>query len=275
MLSELRSLARRVIENGRYPYLGRRWMRRTLGPDLGAEEVWQASDPPLPCGEFATIFSQTDNVHKWVHYLPIYDSVLSPYRARPIRMLEIGVARGGSLQMWRRYLHPGSVVVGIDIDPATAQFDDPSAALYVRIGAQQDVSFLKSVEAEFGPFDVILDDGSHIVSHMKHSFRYLFPNALAAGGVYIVEDIHTNYWLDWRDTPTTFIDFTKSLVDAMHAPYQAAHTETEFRVGGADRLKEVRVPRAARLIDKIEFYDSIAAVHRARTPRDLPRTVFR
>ncbi|MGK2869353.1 MAG: class I SAM-dependent methyltransferase [Mycobacterium sp.] len=250
-------------------------MLRTLGTDLGSEEVWRASDPPLPDGDFSAIFAQTDNVHKWVHYLPIYDSVLAPYKSRPIRMLEIGVARGGSLQMWRRYLHPDSVIVGIDIDPGTAQFDNPSAGQHVRIGGQQDVQFLKAVNAEFGPFDVILDDGSHIVSHMKDSFRYLFPKALSDGGVYVVEDIHTNYWIGWRDTPMTFIDFTKSLVDAMHAPYQVTRTETEFRVGGADRLKEVRVPRAARLIDKIEFYDSIAVVHRATTPRDLPRTVFR
>ncbi|KRD09597.1 hypothetical protein ASE48_06075 [Mycobacterium sp. Root265] len=250
-------------------------MLRTLGTDLGAGETWSASDPPLPGGELSEIFSQTDNVHKWAHYLPSYDLVLAPCKSRPVRMLEIGVARGGSLQMWRRYLHPDSVIVGIDIDPSTAQFDDPSTAQHVRIGGQQDISFLKSVNAEFGPFDVILDDGSHVASHLKGSFRYLFPNALADGGVYVVEDIHTNYWVGWRDTPTTFVDFTKSLVDAMHAPYQAARTETDFRSGGANRLKEVRVPRAAKLIDKIEFYDSVAAVHRAKTPRDLPRSVYR
>ena len=29
-------------------------------------------------------------VHKWHHYLPIYDRYLTPWRGRPVRMLEIG-----------------------------------------------------------------------------------------------------------------------------------------------------------------------------------------
>ena len=59
-------------------------------------------------------------------------------------------------------------------------------------------------------FDVILDDGSHMTSHMVDTFRYLFPNGLASGGVYIVEDIGTNYQKPWRDSPMTFVEFTKS-----------------------------------------------------------------
>ncbi len=76
-------------------------------------------------------------------------------------MLEIGVWRGGSLQIWRRYLHPESVIAGIDIDPTARRFDDPSQRVQVRIGGQQDISFLQSVVSELGPFDVILNDGSH------------------------------------------------------------------------------------------------------------------
>ena len=97
------------------------------------------------------------------------------------------------MQMWRRYLHPESVIVGIDINPTTRRFDEPSQRLHVRIGGQQDISFLESVVTELGPFDVILDDGSHMTSHMVQTFRYLFPNGLASGGIYIIEDIGTNY----------------------------------------------------------------------------------
>jgi hypothetical protein len=38
-------------------------------------------------------------IHKWMHYFPIYERHLAPFRNRTITLLEIGVFKGGSLQM--------------------------------------------------------------------------------------------------------------------------------------------------------------------------------
>ena len=38
-------------------------------------------------------------------------------------MLEIGVHKGGSLDMWRKLLEPQAIIFGIDIDPTCAKFD--------------------------------------------------------------------------------------------------------------------------------------------------------
>lgn len=256
-------------------YRGRRRMLKALGPELGNEVTWTASEAPGPDGDLASIFAETPNIHKMLHYLPAYESALSAFRSRPIRMLEIGVARGGSLQMWRRYLHPETTIVGVDIDPTTQQFDDPSRRLHVRIGSQTDNAFLQGVVDELGPFDVILDDGSHMNSHIVQTFQYLFPNGLAAGGVYIVEDLHSNYWRPYRDTPMSFADLTKWLIDAMHAQYQTAGSkELDFRVGDSHRLTQFQVPLATTLVEKVEFYDSIAVVHRAKGRRDVPMSVY-
>jgi hypothetical protein len=250
-------------------------MLRALGTDLAAEVVWRATDSPIPDGDLTTIFNESDNIHKWAHYLPIYESALAPFRSRPIRMLEIGVFHGGSLQMWRRYLHPDSVIVGIDIDPGTRKFDDPAHGTHVRVGGQQDIDFLGEVVRELGPFDVILDDGSHLASHVIDTFRYLFPNALADGGLYLVEDLHANYWTGWRDTPTTFADFTRWLTDAMHAPYQSYDSESDFRADGAGRKQAFKVPFATTVLQKIEIYDSIVLVHRADGRREPPRSIYK
>ena len=138
--------------NVRYRYRGRRRMLKALGPELSTEVTWAASEEVrAPNGELASIFAATPNIHKWMHYLPVYESALSAFRSRPIRMLEIGVARGGSLQMWRRYLHPESEIVGIDIDPATRQFDDPSRRVHVRVGGQQNIAFLQTWSASWAP----------------------------------------------------------------------------------------------------------------------------
>ncbi|MGJ0117913.1 class I SAM-dependent methyltransferase [Williamsia sp. MIQD14] len=252
--------------------LRERKLRRILGPDLSRPVSWQATDNPL-VGETAEIFELSHDVHKWSQYFEAYDAVLAPLRDRPIRMLEIGVFRGGSLEMWRTYLHPDSVIVGVDIDPDCARFDDPDRDIHVRIGPQQDTAFLRRVIDEFGPFDVILDDGSHVNSHIIDSFTYLFPNALADNGTYMVEDIHANYWWTHADRSETFVDLTKWLIDAMHAHYFDNIGESAFHAGGAERKQVVRVPFATTIVGKIEFYDSVAVIH--RRIRELPRSIFR
>ena len=55
-------------------------------------------------------------VHKWHHYIPIYDRYFSSFRGRKVRFLEIGVSKGGSLQMWRAYFGKDAIIFGIDID---------------------------------------------------------------------------------------------------------------------------------------------------------------
>jgi len=264
--------------NRRYPWRDRRRMLEALGPDLAAEVRWTESPRPPTAtgGEMASIFESTPNVHKGLDYLPVYESALAAFRDRSIRMLEIGVDRGGSLQMWRRYLCPESVIVGIDINPKTRQFDNPSQHLHVRIGAQQDTAFLQSVLDEFGPFDVILDDGSHMTSHMVDTFRYLFPNGLASGGVYIVEDIGTNYQKPWRDSPMTFVEFTKWIIDAMQARCQGDNwRQLDLGYQSNPHLQDFTVPLVTTLIEKVEFYDSIAVFHRAEGRREVPRTIYR
>jgi cephalosporin hydroxylase len=268
-----------IRPTSRAPFLTRRYRYRqkqlfeALGPELSAATTIQSSDSPPGDGPVSDAFQHTADIHKILHYLPVYESALPA--DRPIRMLEIGVFHGGSLQMWRDYLHSESIIVGIDIDPATKQFDDPARQIHVRIGAQQDAAFLRSVVEEFGPFDVILDDGSHVPSHMVASFRYLFSEGLKPGGAYLVEDILTNYWTVYRDQPMSFVDFSKWLIDAMHAHYLQMFDEPNIRQGHPDRLREVTVPLAGAILEKVEFYDSIAVFHRSPAVKTLPRSVYR
>jgi hypothetical protein len=221
-------------------------------------------------GEMAEVFSRTPRIHKLAHYFSIYESVVD--RTRPIRMLEICGFYGGSLQMWREYLHPDSRIVGIDIDSKLLKIAD-SGGIHVRIGGEQDASFLREVAAEFGPFDVILDEGSHTSSHMVDSFRSLFANALSDNGLYMVEDVDCDYWTVYRDSRISFMDLVKALIDAMHCHYQVATSETNFRVGHPERLREVPVPAITPILGSIEIYDSIVVVRRAA--RDLTRSIYR
>ena len=129
-------------------------------------------------------------IAKWLNYFEIYERYLERYRDKSINFLEIGVQGGGSLQMWKKYFGPNSKIVGIDIDPNT-KFEEEQ--IFVEIGNQSDEKFLKGVVEEYGPFDVIIDDGSHIQSDVLNSFFFLYPT-LKRGGTYIIEDTHTAYF---------------------------------------------------------------------------------
>ena len=187
-------------------------------------------------------------VHKWHHYLPIYDRYLTPWRGRPVRMLEIGVSRGGSMQLWRRFLGPDAVLFGIDIDPACAVFDGQSAQ--VRIGSQTDTGFLRRVIAEMGGVDIVLDDGSHASAHIRASLDVLFP-LLSNGGLYLIEDLHACYWRGFGGgyrRRGSFIEVVKTMVDDMHHWY---HTQGE------------RIAATMGHLGAIHVYDSLVVLEKA------------
>ena len=156
-------------------------------------------------------------IHKWLHYFPVYERYLGRYRWRRVTMLEIGVAHGGSLQMWRAYLGPRARIVGADINPRVAALAE--RGISIEIGDQGDPAFLERLVERHGPFDIILDDGSHLPEHQIASITHLWP-ALAEGGTYIVEDLHTNYWPSFGGGPgrsDTFMAWLSQRIDDMHA----------------------------------------------------------
>lgn len=129
-------------------------------------------------------------------YTPLYHTLFHPLRNRLIRLLEIGVGGndfrtigGASLAMWAEYF-PHGLLTGIDIAEKRLTLD-PRIKLFR--GSQDDPIFLKNVCAERGPFDIIIDDGSHTPKHVVASFNILFPS-LADGGLYVIEDVQTAFW---------------------------------------------------------------------------------
>ncbi len=204
-------------------------LRAAIAADIGAKYG--------PVGDIVQLFAQHrgEGVDKWHHYLPLYERYLGPWRGRPLRFLEIGVFKGGSLEMWRRYFGPEAVVFGIDIDPTCARFDGRDGQ--VRIGSQADPAFLKAVIDEMGGVDVVLDDGSHVMSHVRASLAALFPR-LSAGGIYVIEDLHTAYWEQYGgspDGPANFYSTVRAMIDDMHGWYHGAgvaHPQTAGQLTG-------------------------------------------
>lgn len=246
------------------------------------ETRWRVDNDGTGTSRMATLFATQNNINKMAHYIPIYESVLKPLRTREVKMLELGVSLGGSLELWQRYFTPstGATIVGVDNNPNCAQFDDPDRGVHVRIGAQQDENFLNEIVNEFGQFDVILDDASHVPAFTAASFDFLFTHGLAHQGAYLVEDLFGCYLTKPHSDPLgdgypPFIDVVKGLIDTMHVTYPRAGDKWTgvFEIDHPDCLHEFEVPLATVLISSIEVHDSIVVIRRG--PRQPPRFVRR
>jgi len=137
---------------------------------------------------------QGGKIQKWMHYFEIYERHFARYRGTDVHILEIGVAHGGSLKMWREYFGPKAHVYGVDIEPSVKKLEEDQVQIFV--GDQTDVPFLESVAAAIPRIDILIDDGGHTMRQQEVTFRALFP-LVAEDGVYLCEDLHTSYWGDF------------------------------------------------------------------------------
>ncbi len=256
---------------GKWARRGQRRVRRwRVSRDVDGRSFKGTSEAALAQGadssDLGRIFFDHDGrlVDKWTHYLPAYDEQFAPYRegfpladgtTRPVRILEMGISQGGSLQMWRRYFGPEAVIWGIDINPEVLGIDDPD--LEVRVGSQADPDFLRGIVEEMGGVDIVLDDGSHVASHQRESLRVLFP-LLEDGGLYVVEDLHTSYWYEFEGgyrRSGAFLEVVKDLIDDMHAWYHKKPARSPIDAVG-------NVPR-------ITIYDSVVFLRKASRTRPM------
>jgi methyltransferase family protein len=156
-------------------------------------------------------------------FAPVYERHLKTRRRQIHKVLEIGVggynnryAGGASLRMWRTYF-PAATLYGFDIKPHA--IDEPRITFI-----QGDQSRQEDLEqlAALGPYDLIIDDGSHINEHVLLSFECLWP-ALAPGGLYVIEDTETAYIPECGGgppgTPGTSMQLTRELLDEVNRRY--------------------------------------------------------
>lgn len=156
-------------------------------------------------------------IDKWTHYFDIYHRHFARFRNKPVKVLEIGVFKGGSLAMWRKYFGPQAKIFGVDIDPVCKDFE--MDGIKVIIGDQEDRTFLRKLVAQVGALDIVIDDGGHTMKQQINSFEELYPK-VKPGGVYLAEDLHTSYWSEYGGglkEPDSFIEYSKNLVDQLNA----------------------------------------------------------
>jgi cephalosporin hydroxylase len=133
-------------------------------------------------------------------------------------VVEIGIFKGGSLQMWKKYFGSRAKIIGIDIDPRCKAFEEDQ--IEIMIGSQEDRNFLREVAKNLTKIDILIDDGGHTMNQQITTFEELFP-LVAENGIYLCEDLHTSYWEDIYNggyrKPNTFIEYSKNFIDYLNA----------------------------------------------------------
>ena len=191
-------------------------------------------------------------MEKWSHYLESYQHHFARFRDREVHVLEIGVNKGGSLQMWKRYFGPLAQIHGVDIKEKCKQYEEDRIRIWV--GDQGDRGFLRELRSALPRIDVVIDDGGHTMTQQIATFEELFP-AVSPNGVYVCEDTHTSYWHEFGGgyrSRGSFIEYAKDFIDRLHAWHSRD-------------LESFRVDDFTRSTHSVHFYPSMVVIEKRPT----------
>ena len=200
---------------------------------------------------------------KFVHYFPLYERHFEKFINTPVRVLEIGVRGGGSLQMWKQYFGKNCEIQGVDIDPLCIDHADTNNNIHVTIGDGTNKDFWQK-HFEGQKFDIIIDDGSHDNPDQITTLKCTY-NMLNDGGVYWCEDTHTSYYTNRPDggykNPKSFTEYTKGIIDVL----SDHHTRFAIGFGEFDGPHvDQKLVEIYQNIQGIHFYDSIVVIDKGK-----------
>jgi tetratricopeptide (TPR) repeat protein len=204
------------------------------------------------------VLAATDKSSLRWDYLRHYQEFFRDWRDTEFNLIEIGVAGGNSMLMWRRFFSQATIV-GIDIEEGARRC--AGDRMEIEIGSQADPAFLAAVCNKYPP-GIVIDDGSHQADHIMASFQAVFP-LLAPGGWYVIEDLSITGSLD-KVPVTPHAYFTQSAMSLLNRrpgdhPDLAALNEID-RIDCAPGIvfvrkkdSKLRHRQAVELIDIVEW----------------------
>jgi hypothetical protein len=154
---------------------------------------------------------------KWPIYLKEYDEKFQPYQDKKLRILEIGIQNGGSLEIYADYFPNAQIILGCDINENCKNLTYSEQNIQVIVGDATQNSTFEQIQPH-GKFDIIIEDGSHTSPDIVKTFCKYF-NELNEGGLFVIEDLHCSYWNGFTGGifhPLSSISFFKRLVDIIN-----------------------------------------------------------
>lgn len=204
---------------------------------------------------------------KWELYLATYNKLFMEFRSKNVRILEIGIQNGGSLELWAKYFPNCEKIVGCDIDNKCAGLAYEDERIAIVVGDCTDPVTEQKILGLSSQFDIIIDDGSHesgdIVKAFSRYFRHLAP-----GGLFVAEDLHCSYWKDTFNgglhAPFSSISFFKRLVDVANFEHWGVTATAAEALGYFSDTYDVVLDEADLLsVESVLFENSICAVSKS------------
>ena len=205
---------------------------------------------------------------KWESYLKVYDRLFSGLEKQPVRLFEIGVQNGGSLEVWSRYFKNAELIVGCDINPLCEQLTYEDPRIHVIVGDANQSRTLERVVKISPQYDLIIDDGSHVSKDIIRSFNIYFQ-LLKPGGIYVVEDTHTLYarshggGLRRRNTATAFF---KLFADVVNYEHWRSRQSIEKCLGGFLPGAALAEDLTTGWLESVEFRNSMIIIRKELHP---------
>lgn len=200
---------------------------------------------------------------KWTHYFDVYERHFAKFVNKNPVVVEVGICRGGSAEMWKKYFGEGATIVGIDLDPNAFKPEHQTPGCVQVVGDQGSKEFWQEFLTQYPSIDVFVDDGSHRVDHQITTLQEVWPS-ISKGGVYLCEDTHTNYWLEYGGglkNPRTFIEYAKQISDTMNSEYYRGLDRHPDNMMFAEFFKD---------LSSQHFYDSIVVLEKnGKTPTNI------
>ena len=228
------------------------------------------------------IYKGYDGVYGFYHWLEYADRyeyhlklLLSEFsKTQTVKMLEIGVLYGGSVEVWKEYFsqrHP-LYYVGMDRNKDCKRTEDANRGIFIEIGSQASVKDLLVVCKKHGPFDFIIDDGGHTYDMMRVSYETLFTSDLCMtrNSLYVIEDMHTMVSKKFGKNPFDISTIPAELFRKMHYYW---YTGEKFKNQLWDAEITDQDKKWADTVKSISLYDSMMFVHRGKGTG--PLTVIR
>ena len=134
--------------------------------------IYKKFSAPEGSGDKGTAHSYIENY---------YHHRFNKIRLNKLNILEVGVSTGLSLEMWCEYF-PNSNIIGVELEKIN--YKPSNDRIKVIIGDATDAKTFQKIEN----LDIIIDDGSHILTDQIFSYAILFDR-LKKGGIYIIEDV--------------------------------------------------------------------------------------
>lgn len=195
---------------------------------------------------------------KQENYFNIYVDLFKKYKNKKITLVEIGIANGGSLYMWRSFFGKKARIIGVDLNPEVKKFEKDGFEIFV--GDQSDKKFWKILYRKIGKIDILIDDGGHKNIQQVVTVAESINN-IKDNGMIVIEDTVTSYMKKKGfNNPSrySFINYCNLIIESIHRRNSLLNKKNNIY---------------SKKVNSIKFYDSLVVLNIKDTIKEKSNSI--